>query len=104
MGHLPLADRTVEYEVDWSCEDRWLVIKAEGNLAGFYVGGRLISDFYLYGDSWVINLHDLPVRRGIIKIQGLSTEDENTVYLEIPFKPGIYAPRVFTSRDDRLFI
>ena len=104
MGHLPLADRTVEYEVNWSCEDRWLVIKAEGNLAGFYVGGRLISDFYLYGDSWVINLHDLPVRRGIIKIQGLSTEDENTVYLEIPFKPGIYAPRVFTSRDDRLFI
>ena len=104
MGHLSLTDRTGEYAVEWSCEDRWLVIKAEGNLAGFYAEGRLISDFYLYGDSWVINLCDLSVQRGIIKIQEFMPKDENTVYLEIPFKTGKYAPRVFTSRDERLFI
>lgn len=104
LGHLSLKEQTVEYEVDWSEDDKWLVINAEGNLAGFYVEGRLISDFYLYGDSWVIDLRYLPVRRGIIKIQQFSAEDEKAVYLEIPFKSGAHAPHTYTSQDDRLFI
>ena len=77
---------------------------AKGNIGGFYVEGRLISDFYLYGDSWVIDLRALPVQQGIIKIQPFSAEDADGVYLEIPFDENAPAPQVYTCRDDRLFI
>ena len=104
LSHMPQTDRTREYRVSWSCEDKWLVIRAKGNIGGFYVEGRLISDFYLYGDSWVIDLRALPVQQGIIKIQPFSAEDADGVYLEIPFDEDAPTPQVYTCRDDRLFI
>ena len=104
LSHLPLEDHTAEYSVRWTEEDKWLVIRACGNLAGFYVGDVLISDFYLYGDRWVIDLRHLPVREGVIKIQPFCDEDRGHVYLEIPFETGVHTPDVWTSRDEILYI
>jgi len=104
LSHLPVTDRTAEYTVCWTEEDKWLVIRARGNLAGFYADGTLISDFYLYGDRWVIDLRGLPVREGCIKIQPFCEEDRGSVYLEIPFETGEFVPEVWTSKEDILYI
>jgi len=104
LGHLPVTDCTTEYTVHWSAEDQWLVIRARGNLAGFYVGDRLISDFYLYGDRWIIDLRSLPECEGCIKVQPFCEEDRGRVYLEIPFEAGVYTPEVWVSRDENLYI
>ncbi len=104
LGHLPVQDCTREYNVHWSDGDKWLVIRAVGNLAGFYIDGRLISDFYLYGDAWVIDLRRLSAREGCIKIQPFCEEDRNKVYLEVPFITGNHTPEAWTSQKDVLYI
>ena len=104
LSHLPVEDRTAEFTVRWADEDKWLVIRARGNLAGFYADGRLISDYYLYGDAWVIDLRSLPVREGIIKVQPFCEEDRERVYLEVPFETGVHTPEVWCSREDVLCI
>jgi len=104
LGHLPVEDRTAEYTVRWSDDDKWLAIRAVGNLAGFYVNGELISDFYLYGDTWVIDLRSLPAREGCIKIQPFVEADRERVYLEIPFETGEHIPDAWVSRENVLCI
>ncbi len=104
MGHLPVKDRTVEYAVRWTEGDRWLVIRVKGNVAGFYADGALVSDAYLDGLPWVIDLRHLKAREGILKIQPLTEEDRGRMYLEIPFEPGIFAPEAFVSGEDILKI
>ena len=51
LAHLNLPDRTTEYRVCWPEDTTYLVIKAKGNLAAFYADGRMLSDFYLYGNA-----------------------------------------------------
>lgn len=104
MGHLPLTGCPDEYAVRWQKEDKWLVIRAKGNVGGFYADGRLISDFYLYGDSWVIDLRGLCTTEGRIRIQPFTDSDRDRVYLEIPFETGSHVPEVYVSREDILFI
>ena len=104
LGYLSLEDQTAEYRVNWSAEDKWLVIKAKGNVGGFYVDDQLVSDFYLYGDNWVIDLRGLSTHHGIIKIQHFTAKDKDTVYREIPFETGTHIPQAYTCKDDRLFI
>ncbi len=104
LSHLPLENRTDDYSVRWTEKDKWLVIKAKGNIAGFYVNNRLISDFYLYGDNWVIDLRDLPAHNGIIKIQPFSPQDKDSVYMEVPFESGTHIPKAYTCSDSRLFV
>lgn len=104
LGHLPVEDKTEEYKVCWTDEDKWLVIKAKGNIAGFFVNKQLVSDFYLNGDSWVIDLRFIREKNGIIKIQPLSDKDLKEIYAEIPLETGTYIPEVYTCKDNRLFI
>ena len=104
LGHLPIEDKTDEYQVCWADEDQWLVIKAKGNIAGFFVDRQLVSDFYLNGDSWVIDLRNISEKNGIIKIQPLSEKDIKEIYAEIPLETGSFVPEVYTSKDDRLLI
>ena len=104
LGHLPVEDKTEEYKVCWTDEDKWLVIKAKGNIAGFFVNRQLVSDFYLNGDSWVIDLRFIREKNGIIKIQPLSDKDLKEIYAEIPLETGTYIPEVYTCKEDRLFI
>ena len=104
LGHLPVEDKTDEYKVCWTDEDKWLVIKAKGNVAGFFVNKKLVSDHYLNGDSWVIDLRFLGEKNGIIKVQPLSDKDIKEIYAEIPFETGSFVPEVYTSKDDLLLI
>ncbi len=104
LGHLPIEDKTDEYKVCWTDEDKWLVIKAKGNIAGFFVNRQLVSDFYLNGDSWVIDLRSIREKNGIIKIQPLSDKDLKEIYAEIPLEAGTYIPEVYTCKDNRLLI
>ena len=104
LGHLQLEDNTCEYEVCWTKADNWLIINAKGNIAGFYVNRQLISDFYLNGDSWVIDLRNIKEKCGIIKIQPLTDEDITSIYFEKPVFVGKYVPDVFVSQDLQLYI
>ena len=104
LGHLPIEDKTDEYKVCWTDEDQWLVIKAKGNIAGFFVNRQLVSDFYLNGDSWVIDLRNIREKNGIIKIQPLTEKDIKEIYAETPLETGSFAPEVYTSKDGRLLI
>ena len=104
LGHLPIEDKTDEYKVCWTDEDQWLVIKAKGNIAGFFVNRQLVSDFYLNGDSWVIDLRNIREKNGIIKIQPLTEKDIKEIYAETPLETGSFVPEVYTSKDDRLLI
>ena len=104
MGHLPLPECLNEYSVRWQDGDKWLVIRAVGNLGGFYVNGTLLTDAYLYGDSWVIDLRKLKEREGRILIQSFTEEDRGKVYLEVPFEPGAHEPEVYVCREDMLRI
>ncbi|MBQ6863714.1 MAG: beta-galactosidase [Clostridia bacterium] len=104
LGHLPIEDKTDEYKVYWTDEDKWLVIKAKGNIAGFFVNRQLVSDFYLNGDSWVIDLRNISEKNGIIKIQPLSDTDVKEIYTEIPLETGTHIPEVYTCKNDRLFV
>ncbi len=104
LGHLPIEDKTDEYKVCWTDEDKWLVIKAKGNVAGFFVNRQLVSDQYLNGDSWVIDLRNISEKNGIIKIQPLSDKDVKEIYAEIPLETGAYIPDVYTCRDNRLLV
>lgn len=104
LGHLPIEDKTDEYKVCWTDEDKWLVIKAKGNIAGFFVNRQLVSDFYLNGDSWVIDLRNIREKNGIIKIQPLSDADVKEIYAEIPLETGSFVPEVYTCKEDCLFV
>lgn len=104
LGHLPIEDKTDEYKVCWTDEDKWLVIKAKGNIAGFFVNRQLVSDFYLNGDSWVIDLRNISEKNGIIKIQPLSDTDVKEIYAEIPLETGTHIPEVYTCKNDCLFV
>ena len=94
VGDAPLPDLTRDYAVHWDADTTFLIIRARGNLAGFYVGGTLISDHYLYGGDWVIDVRGMDCHDGILRIQPFREEDRGTVYLEIPFETGHFAPEV----------
>lgn len=100
LGHLGIRDETYEYTVKWNGNAKYLVIEAIGNLAGFYVDGKLLSDFYLYGDRWVIDLRGLTTQEGRIKIQPLTEEERKKIYFECDMPLGVHAPKVFAFDGD----
>ena len=104
LDFLSKKDLTKEYIVRWSDADKWLVIRATGYNAGFYAEGRLLSDAFLNGDKWVIDLRNVKAREGRIKIQPLTKEDLQKVYFEVPVQTGHCTPEVWTSQEDQLFI
>ncbi len=52
------------------------------------MNGTLLTDAYLCGDSWVIDLRGLKEREGRILIQSFTEEDRGKIYLEVPFVTG----------------
>lgn len=49
------------------------------------MNGTLLTDAYLYGDSWVIDLRRLKERERRILIQSFTEEDRGKVWLGVPF-------------------
>ena len=95
LDYLHIPDLTTEYTVSWDEKTKWIVIGAQGNVAGFWAGNELISDFYLYGDLWVVNVENLAVKSATIQIQPLQEEDD--IYLECPKVTGTHVPSVWGS-------
>ncbi len=104
LGHLNIPDLTEEYEISWDAQTTYLVIRAQGNLAGFWADGRMISDYYLYGDNWVIDVRRLADRKGYIQYQPFRDVDKDTIYLECEFKPGVHVPSVWAADEPILCI
>ncbi|MGM9625895.1 MAG: beta-galactosidase, partial [Eubacteriales bacterium] len=114
LGHLrvhdaPLPDLTKEYRIRWSADTCYLVTEAKGNLAGFYTENSektmtLVSDCYLSGDKFVVDVRGIGVHEGILKIQPLRAEDAGTIYLEVPFVTGDVPPAVYGVSDTVLYI
>jgi len=68
------------------------------------VNGTLLTDAYLCGDSWVIDLRGLNERERRILIQSFTEEDRGKIYLEVPFAAGAREPEVFVCREEPLRI
>ncbi len=68
------------------------------------MNGTLLTDAYLCGDSWVIDLRGLNEREGRILIQSFTEEDRGKIYLEVPFVTGAREPEVFVCREEPLRI
>lgn len=105
FGHYEnLPDISNEYSVSWDDEVKYLVISAKGNIAGFYIDGKLISDQFLNGDKWVIDVRNIDAKQGIIKVQPFREEDRGTVYLEVPFEVGSIVPEIFAVTENTVVI
>ncbi len=109
FGHLsvkdePLPDLSRDYAVRWDVEATYLVIRARGNLGGFYMDGTLVSDHYLSGDDWVIDVRGAISGEAILRIQPFREEDRGTLYLEVPFETGDFMPEVFAVYEDSLML
>ena len=68
------------------------------------MNGPLLTDEYLCGDSWVIDLRELNERERRILIQSFTEEDRGKIYLEVPFVTGVREPEVFVCREEPLRI
>lgn len=105
FGHYEnLTDISNEYAVAWDDDVKYLVICAKGNIAGFYVDGKLISDQFLNGDKWVIDVRFMEEKNAVIKVLPFREEDRGTVYLEVPFEVGEFAPEVYAVKENTVVI
>jgi len=105
MGHIEnLPDLTKEYSVSWEDDVKYLVISAKGNFAGFYVGGKLITDQVLNGDKWVVDVRFMNAKNAIIKVQPFREEDMGTIYIEIPVEPGDFVPEVLAVKENTVVV
>jgi len=98
-----LTDNTKEYLVDIPDDINYVSVYAKGNLGAAYEqkddsSFRILSDMYLMGDEWVVDVRDVSLLR--LKIQAFSEEEKGTLYLETPFVTGHFVPEVigFTKK------
>ena len=82
--YLGLTDKTREFLVTWDENETYLLVDPIGNVAQAYHEGKLIADWFCYGDTWVIDVRDLFPRSITIKVQPLTEEDN--IYLEVPME------------------
>ncbi len=99
-----LPDISNEYSVSWNDDVKYLVIYAKGNIAGFYINGQLISDQFLNGDKWVVDVRFMKEKNAIIKILPFREEDRGTVYIEVPFEVGEFVPDVYAVKENTVII
>lgn len=101
FGHITrsiLEDHTSEYEFSVPQGVETLCVKAVGNIAAAYSmpDRRLISDHYLDGDQWYIDVRGVSTVR--IKIQPLGESDRGTIYFETEMPEGEFKPQIFVVR------
>jgi hypothetical protein len=109
LSHLGIEDKTTEYKIEWKKGSTYVVVKAFGNVAGFFVNGNLVNDFYLYNrdgapDSFVIDVRSYDVNEGVLKIQPFCENDIGTVYMDGEIKLGSILPEVYCTDNDVLKI
>ena len=97
IGWQPLRQlETTDYGFILPKNATYLRIRALGNAAAVFANGKLISDFYLYGDEWIVDVRELcGGEELIIKILPFDEENRSLVYLETDMPLGAQTPEVF---------
>ena len=91
---------SVEYEFVLPPDTKTLVIDAMGNAAALFCGDALISDFYLYGDRWYVDVREIsPFSTMTLKILPMTAENRRNVYLEIDMPIGVCEPSVYALKE-----
>ena len=109
LSHLNLPDLTAEYQVRWEKGTTYLVIRAAGNLAGFFINGKMVNDAYLYNQegvlgTFVVDVRPYDVTEGVLKIQPYTDANEGTICFDAPMPKGKISPQVFTASENVLHI
>lgn len=87
----------VDYQLSVPSDASFLVIEAIGNVAAVYHQEKLLSDFFLYGDRWFVDLRELPHPTTLtLKILPLTEENKRHIYFETDMPIGIFVPNVYT--------
>lgn len=103
FAHLENRDKTplspvesVDYRIDLPDKTNYLAIRAIGNVAALYHGDRLLADFFLYGDTWVVDTRELEKPTALtLKILPLNEENKRNIYFENDMPTGIFTPEVY---------
>ena len=110
--HIVNYDKTVpefatvkEYAFTLPENTKYLKIEAIGNIGALYLGDKLISDFYLYGDKWIVDVRRLPQKCDLtLKILPFTQKDREKVLIENGMPIGTYEPKVNALFDETIYI
>jgi hypothetical protein len=92
---------TEDYSFTLPENTKYLRICACGNAAAIFYKGEILSDFYLYGDDWIVDVRDVAVGDElIIKILPFDAENKSLVYLEYDMPLGHTEPEVYAIPSD----
>ena len=98
-----LIDRTAEYAVKVPKEASYLLVQAQGNIGCCYdAAGKLLSDHYLDGGTWVIDVRN--ISEVLIKIQPLTEHDAAGIYFETEMSLGEIPPIITAVIGDTVCI
>ena len=76
----------------------YLRIEALGNVGAIFARGELLSDFYFFGDAWLVDVRHLAAGEELLlKIMPFNEENRSRIYLERSLPLGAHKPRVFGS-------
>lgn len=97
IGWQPLKPlETVDYSLILPPDTRYLRIRADGNVGAVFANGELLSDFYLCGIDWIVDVRGIDAGEELIlKILPFDEENKSLVYLEYDMPLGHITPRVF---------
>ena len=103
FSHLENRDGTplspvesVDYRVEVLKNTNYLAIRAKGNVAAIYHADRLLADFFLYGDTWVVDVRKLQKPTDLtLKILPLNEENKQKIYFETDMPCGVVIPEVY---------
>ena len=91
---VPVSD--VDYLIQLTRPTSYLAIRAFGNAAALYGDGKLLADFYLYGDTWIVDLREVdPKTELVLKVLPLNEENKKNIYFEMDMPIGVHAPEVY---------
>ena len=84
---------------------KYLVINAVGNIGALYCKDKLISDCYLRGDTWAVDVRRAESEaKFTLKILPLTQKDKEKIYFECDMPVGSVAPKVCGVKDEILYV
>ena len=103
-GSKPAFSHSKSFSFDLPKGANYIRIRAMGNIASLYLDDILISDYYLFGVDWIVDVKDIPENKKLIlKIVPLDERDKEKIYWEFDMPIGDFIPDVFVSYSDFIF-
>ena len=104
-GTIPEFAEVDEYSFNIPDGTNYLVINAVGNIGALYRNDRLISDCYLRGDAWAVDVRRFDSESSfVLKILPLTEKDKEKIYFECDMPCGSIAPKVCGVKDEILYV